>query len=130
MPIIDTAKDIYELVKKGATIDLQQRLMQLREEALALQEDNIQLRQKVQMLEEQLRQRNEPEFDGEIYWFPKDGGKKDGPFCQKCFDAEQKLIRLQSGKGEDWSFDWRCSVCGTNYGEYHQGVSRVPQGLF
>ena len=34
MSIIETSKDIFDLVKKGATIELQERLMELREEAL------------------------------------------------------------------------------------------------
>jgi hypothetical protein len=41
MSIIDTAKDIYSLAAKGLTIDLQQELMELREQALELQEENF-----------------------------------------------------------------------------------------
>ena len=34
MSIIDTAKDVYALVTKGLTIDLEEKLMELREQAL------------------------------------------------------------------------------------------------
>ncbi len=41
MGVIDTAKDIYDLVKKGATIELQEKINQIREEAINLQSENI-----------------------------------------------------------------------------------------
>jgi len=45
MAIIDTSKIIVELAKKGMTIELQEKIMQLREEALELQEEkSIELR--------------------------------------------------------------------------------------
>lgn len=34
-------KDIIELIKKGSTIEAQEKIMELREGALALQEENI-----------------------------------------------------------------------------------------
>ncbi len=41
MSLIDTAKDIYELAKRGATLELQEQLIKMREEALTLQEENL-----------------------------------------------------------------------------------------
>ena len=34
MPIIDASKSIFELAKKGISVELQEKFMQLREEAL------------------------------------------------------------------------------------------------
>lgn len=48
-------KEIVDLLKKGATIEAQERIMELREAALALQEENIQLRNSVIELEEKVR---------------------------------------------------------------------------
>jgi hypothetical protein len=56
-------KDIIELVKKGATIEDQEKIMELREAALELQEDNISLRN--QVLELQERMRKIESFEGE-----------------------------------------------------------------
>ena len=56
-------KDIIELLKKGATIEAQEKIMELREAALALQEENINL--KNQVLELQGKVRKLESFEGE-----------------------------------------------------------------
>jgi len=123
MSIVDKAKDIYELVKKDATIELQERLMEFREEAVSLQEENLKLRERIQELEEQASGRDEILFDGDVYWRKRsDGngdGNKEGPFCQKCYDTQGKLVRLQDAKRLVASRDWLCVVCKTGYGQFH-----------
>ena len=47
-------RDIVDLLKKGSTIEAQEKIMELREGAIELQEQNLQLRQKVRELESQL----------------------------------------------------------------------------
>ena len=41
------------------------------------------------------------------YYFLKDGDSKEGPFCQKCYDTDSKLIRLQ----ERDQGSWCCHTC-------------------
>ena len=107
---LPTYKDIVELLKKGATVEAQEQIMELREGALALQEENFGLREKVRNLEESLRIKGQLQFDGASYWLS-DGNKTDGPFCQHCYDTSGKLIRLQ-----DWGDTWNCFAC-KNYPE-------------
>lgn len=123
MSIIETSKDIYELVKRGATIDLQQRLLQLREEAMSLQEENLLLTQRIQDLEEQLRISTELEYDGSLYWIKKSDTENEGPYCQRCYDSDRKLIRLQSGGGRPNTYEWTCLGCDKHYGR------RMPLNL-
>lgn len=49
-------KDILELIKAGATIEAQEKIMELRQAALSTQEDNIQLRSRVSELEARIRE--------------------------------------------------------------------------
>ncbi|MEJ5375979.1 MAG: hypothetical protein WHX93_05330 [bacterium] len=102
---LPTYKDIVDLIKKGATVEAQEQIMALREAALELQEQNIELRDRVRSLEEALRTRERLEFDGRTYWL-RDGNAADGPYCQHCYDANAKLIRLQ-----DWGDTWFCVAC-------------------
>jgi len=44
--MIPTYKEIIELIKKGATIEAQEKIMELRESAIELQSENIELKQK------------------------------------------------------------------------------------
>ncbi|MGD1020003.1 MAG: hypothetical protein ABSA12_11890 [Verrucomicrobiia bacterium] len=124
MSIVDKARDIYELVKKDATIELQEKLMEFREEALSLQEENLRLRQRLQELEEQASRRDEVLFEGEMYWRKRSDGNgngtgKEGPFCQKCYDTGGKLVRLQDARRLVACRDWLCVVCKTGYGPFH-----------
>src|SRR5690349_17089610 len=91
MAILDTAKDIYDLAKKGLTIELQEKIMELREEALALQEENQQLRHRLMEFEENARNRIGVTFNGQngLYY-----QGSEGPFCQVCYDKDQKLCRV------------------------------------
>ena len=123
MSIIDNAKDLYELAKTGATPELQQKLMELREEALALQEENLNLRMHIQELEQKASRREEIVFEGEAYWRKQTNGNgeghRDGPFCQKCYDIQGKLVRLQNATHIVACRDWLCVVCKTGYGRFH-----------
>ena len=119
MSLIETAKDVFDLVKKGATIGLQERLMTLREEALEMQEENLTLRTRVKDLEEKVRLREELAFDGELYWMQNPDGKREGPFCQKCYDSGGKLIRLQKGQDRAARSEWLCFDCESTYGTHY-----------
>ena len=46
------------------------------------------------------------------YYFLKNEEGKDGPYCQKCYDSNRKLIRLQlpGSKGL-----WVCNECDSRY---------------
>ena len=102
---IPTYKDIVDLMKKGATVEAQERIMELREAVLELQEENVSLRQNIRQLEEQLSLEKELGFDGSVYWRTT-GGNRIGPFCQRCHDVDKKLVRLQ-----DYGDAWFCLGC-------------------
>ena len=76
MSVIDTARSIFLLARRGATPELQQQIMLLREEALALLEENRELKARVAELEggRAAEVRNDLNFDGTVYW-----GTKDSP---------------------------------------------------
>lgn len=51
-----------------------------------------------------------------FYWKDLGDGKKDGAFCQKCYDGEEKLVRLISKNGYD-AGSHHCSVCDNWFGK-------------
>jgi len=111
MAIIDTAKEIYELAKKGMTIDLQERLMQIREQALELQEENLSLRTKLNEIEERLSKKENLVFNGEVYFFKEGNNFGDGPFCPTCHDKDGKVVRLHRNRHDDIDATHHCNVC-------------------
>jgi hypothetical protein len=106
MGIIDDAKDIAKLIKKYNDADLYQKIVDLRDEIFKLREENLRLKEKNKTLEEEKSINEKILWESPYYWI-KDRDKKDGPFCQKCFDENKKLIRLQNYKYGRW----HCLVC-------------------
>jgi NAD-dependent SIR2 family protein deacetylase len=54
------------------------------------------------------------------YYFVMQGEDKDGPFCQKCYDSDQQLIRLQGQKGH-----WECHECKNMVSDENYDVSPI-----
>lgn len=103
-------KEIIELMKKGATLEAQEKIMELRESALNLQKENICLKERITILEKELEIKKQILWDGTVYWLKEDENNQDGPFCQKCYDSDKKLVRLQKSF-EKTLGDWYCLVC-------------------
>lgn len=106
---LPTYKEIIELLKKGATVEAQEQIMELREAVITLQEENFELRNKIRKLDEKLRIKGQLKFSRNVYW-SHEGQAKDGPFCPRCFDIDQKLARLQ-----DYGDCWYCVACKQGY---------------
>ena len=94
-----------DLIEK--LVDAKDHLQSNREENLNLREENLDLKKKLTL-------RDEVEFDGTKYWGKDKEGKKSGPFCQKCKDVNEKLIRLQPDSNSGGSY-WTCFNCGGAY---------------
>lgn len=89
---------------------IQDTLFYVREELLQYQEKNRQLKDEIRTLEEMIKTSEEVIWDEPSYWVLK-RDQKEGSFCQKCYDANKKLIRLQK-------FDpgvWDCHECDKRY---------------
>lgn len=115
--IDDEVKNQFrELLEKIGTF--QESLYYLREELLGVQDEKQELNEKVKELEAKLALQSEVHYIKPSYWRG-DGDDKDGPFCQKCYDVDGKLVRLQGEENDNW----RCNGCekvvhGTNYHRY------------
>ncbi len=108
--------DIVDLIKKGATVEAQEKIMELRIGALEIQEENLALKSKIKELENQLDIKLHMGYEGHVYWryLADEAGDftvKDGPFCQRCYDADQKLVRLYDSK-DGWL---RCKQCSQTF---------------
>lgn len=110
MGIIDHAKDIAELIKKYNDAELYQKIIDLRDEIFELRRDNLELKEKNKILEEEKKINEKIIFKSPFYWL-KGGEREDGPYCQKCFDENKKLIRLQDIKNGYWE----CLVCKSSF---------------
>jgi len=120
-------KTISELFKKGMTIEAQEQIMTLREAAVSLKEENANLRDQVNSLKAELDIRARIEWSPPYYYL-RDGDKKDGPFCQCCYDKDKLLIRLQMICAGSWT----CHSCDKNVtdGNYNDPFKRKPGAYY
>ncbi len=107
-------KEIVDLVKKGATLEAQEKIMELREFVLELQEENLSLRNRITELETELASKTSLNFESKVYF--KEGDNI--PFCPYCHDSKDKRIHLVGPSDHtDGSLGWRCPECRNRYQE-------------
>jgi hypothetical protein len=118
---IKTATDIAKLIKdSGISLKDAETKLKLAELISALADAKIEIAEVEQTLinkDSELRKlQDQLEIKGKIHWEPPyywviDNDKKEGPYCQQCYDKNHELIRLQDlGDGV-----WRCFTCNNNY---------------
>lgn len=88
--MIPKYKDIVDLLKKGSTLEAQEKIMELREAVLELQEENSELKHKLSDAEVQLTFNKSLHFESPFYY----SGDDPVPFCPKCWEADKKAIHL------------------------------------
>ena len=97
----ETKLKLAELV--GALADAKLELAEV--QSLLLDKD-----EKIKELAETLHTKKNVVWESPWYWHV-DGGKKDGPFCQQCYDKDGTLIRLQDYRNGYWG----CLNCKNSY---------------
>jgi hypothetical protein len=101
-------ESVAELIKKSATIDLQEKIMSLREFIVSIKDENIALKEENQALKLEISTEKEFHLKNGLYWKEDD----EVPFCQKCLDGSKKRIHLQKRD----SGGWKCFECTNYYG--------------
>jgi hypothetical protein len=101
MGVVDKVKELAVLAQKVQSVELYERLVSFQSEILALQNENRDLLDQVRGLKERLDLRARMIWRRPSYW-TEDGETLDGPFCQRCYDVEGKLVRLQGGDNDLW----------------------------
>jgi len=97
---------ISDLVKKGMTLEAQEKIMDLREMVQGLREQCVELKEENMLLKKKLEEKESVFFENGVYWTKKEDGTKEGPFCVLCHDNLGKLIRLK-----DDGYQFECFKC-------------------
>ena len=119
MSIISTTKDLIELAKKGATVELEIRLVRMQETELELREEIVKLKTELVNIKEAEKTKELLEFRDGIYI------KDNVRYCQLCWDSKNTLVRLQEHEHQNIDdFDrvytngiyYECLNCNSTYG--------------
>lgn len=116
---IKTATDVARLIKDGEKqldqaefklklADLIGNLADARIEIASITELLAAKDAEIRSLQAQLELKDNLIWEEPFYWRITDG-QRDGPFCQQCFDASNKLIRCIN-KGYQQGV-WNCHTC-------------------
>ncbi|MFC3717524.1 hypothetical protein ACFONC_15335 [Luteimonas soli] len=116
---LKTATDIAKMVRESTTTlekaeinlkmaDLIGTLADTRVQLAEIKEALLERDEKITSLETALNTRANLSYEAPYYWEMK-GEERVGPYCQKCYDVDGKLVRLQgSTSTRGW---WHCHSC-------------------
>lgn len=97
-------------------VELMGTLVDAKEELVEIKSQMIEKDKLILELQGKLEEKESVFYDEPFYWKDLGDGKKDGAFCQKCYDGESKLARIvpmnHRYKGSHY-----CSVCNTWFEE-------------
>ena len=96
----EALKDAINVAQKADNVGLTRQLLDAQRELLDMQAENNALRAKISDLQAHQQTAQHMHYEQNVYWRrPPGQGIADGPFCPRCFDADQKVVRLMTGKG-------------------------------
>jgi len=111
MSIISDTKEIVELIQKVDNADLYRKIIDLQGEIYEMHGANMELKEKVRELEQQLIIVRELDFNEQDGYYYKEG--EPVPYCSTCWENDRKAIHLTK-VGADYGGGHNCEVCGIN----------------
>jgi hypothetical protein len=114
---VELAGTVSKLVKAGITLELQEKVVDLREAVLNAKDEVVSLREENGELKRRLRDRAQLVYDatGEHYRpLNSEGDFMYGAFCSRCFDTKELRVNLRVVN--DSFGKWRCPESGTHCG--------------
>jgi len=131
-------KDIVDLMKKGSTLEAQEKIMSLREGAIELQEENMELKARIRELESQLKVKEDWSLEksryelvnpwkgpAQAYALKKDASNGEAPhlLCTNCFHESRKKILTPQSK-EGWAY-MVCPSCKASLRTGYRGIGEA-----
>lgn len=118
MAIFDELKSVGKVLQEAGKIEQYQQILDAQRQLLEMQKRIEDLESDKKQLQDELTVKGQITPEGNLYWLDHDG-KKDGPFCTRCWDDEHKLIRLHQSPV---SGRMNCPKCST---EAKGGIAHV-----
>lgn len=111
MSILDSTKEIAELIKKIGNIDLYKKIVDLEGEIIDLSREKHKLELKLHEIEKLTAQEQSMEFR-KPFVFKKDDEQ---PFCPRCWEVDRKAIHLTGPIDGQLGLIYCCAECEEAY---------------
>jgi hypothetical protein len=104
MSILEDVKSVVTTIQKIDNIELYRQILDLQQEVLQIVSANVELKAELATAREELRRKQTLRFEYNAYWTGETLETSDGPFCAKCWDTKQQLVRmLVADRNPRWS---------------------------
>ena len=116
--MLEYFKEALAIAEKLKNQELLRKIVEAEAEALALQAENLRLKEETRKLSRQRAIEESLIFENNFYYLPPrtEGEERDGPFCSGCWDRRKEtLVRLQLVRGEAYARNqpsYGCPSCG------------------
>ena len=94
MGIYDVLKDAAKALQEAGKIDSYQKILDIQSQLLDIQKRNQELEDENKVLKKKLKTKESVTYRNNAYWLKKEENKEDGPYCQRCYDKDEILMRL------------------------------------
>lgn len=111
MSIFDALKLSADLYKESGKIEQYKQILDAQAQLLEMQKRIADLENENKDLKEKLRIKENLIYENNAYWTNKEG-KKDGPYCSRCWDKNKDLIRMHPTANPASS---RCPECKNSF---------------
>lgn len=98
MSMYEMFKDGLDAVKASDNVPLLKNYMDIHQGYLQIENDLKQAKQKIKELEDKLEVKDRIIFRDNMYYIKTESGHEDGPYCTRCYDETNKLIRMHKEK--------------------------------
>jgi len=110
MATFDVLKSIGKILQEAGKIEQYQQILEAQQELLEMQKKIRNLEKEIAELKEKLKIKVNLIYENNEYWISSKG-KKDGPFCSRCWDKNKDLIRMHPALNTAYAI---CPECKTS----------------
>lgn len=111
MAIFDQLKSVGKILQEAGKIEQYQQILEAQQELLEMQKKIQGFEKENAELKEKLKIKENLIHENHAYWINNEG-KKDGPFCSRCWDVDKNLVRLHPGYNPAYYHCPNCKVAG------------------
>ncbi len=105
MSVLDEVKSLVSIAHKLKDGELIAHVMNLQTKVLEYQDQIHRLEKENEKIKQEISTRQSLTFRKSAYFQETENGE-DGPFCQRCYDVDKNLVRLQ-----DYGHVFYCQQC-------------------
>jgi len=110
MAVFEELKSIGKVLQEAGKIEQYKQILEAQKELLEMQKKIMELENKNKALKDQLEVKRNLIFENNVYWIKIKDDQKDGPFCSRCWDDENKLVRTHYLEHSDVNLCPKCKT--------------------